>query len=67
VQVFTVFGSRDDLPVYENLPALSVYSPDAEPLMFDNNSNPKPHQSKFNNDYFLLWFDNQRANFNTRS
>jgi endo-1,4-beta-xylanase len=41
-KAFTVFGTRDDLSVYENLPALFAYSLDADPLLFDNSSNPKP-------------------------
>lgn len=38
----TVFGTKDDLSVWETIQSLDGYSPDSAPLLFDNNSSPKP-------------------------
>lgn len=39
---FTVFGLKDDLSVWETIPSLEGYSKDSDPLLFDNQANPKP-------------------------
>jgi endo-1,4-beta-xylanase len=39
---FTVFGTQDNLSAWETIQSLDGYSPDADPLLFDSSSNPKP-------------------------
>jgi endo-1,4-beta-xylanase len=39
---FTVFGITDKLSVWETLKNMQGYSPNADPLPFDDNLNPKP-------------------------